>query len=54
MRRKSMPGRMLLLSLALLLVPIARMTINHRLMPRMAEWMEKAVPPGADVRSWKY
>ncbi len=26
----------------------------QRIMPQMAEWMEKTAPPGADVKSWKY
>jgi len=35
-------------------VSISRLTINQRIMPAMAEWMEKTAPPGADLTSWKY
>ncbi len=29
-------------------------TLLQRIMPKMAEWMEKTAPAGADVSSWKY
>ncbi|MBI3668065.1 MAG: hypothetical protein HY236_17840 [Acidobacteria bacterium] len=35
-------------------VRIARLTINQRFMPVMAERMLKTAPPGADVKSWRY
>jgi hypothetical protein len=35
-------------------VSISRLTINQRVMPAMAEWLEKSAPKDADVSSWKY
>jgi len=35
-------------------VNIGRLTVNQRLMPVMAQWIEKTAPPGADLTSWKY
>jgi hypothetical protein len=35
-------------------VRIARLTINQRYMPQMADWMLKTAPAGADVKSWRY
>jgi hypothetical protein len=35
-------------------VSISRLTIHQRLMPAMAEWMEKTAPKNADLQSWKY
>jgi len=35
-------------------VRIARLTVNQRYMPQMAEWILKTAPPGADVKSWRY
>ena len=29
-------------------------TVHQRYMPAMAQWMEKAAPPGTDTRSWRY
>jgi hypothetical protein len=35
-------------------VSISRLTINQRVMPAMAEWLEKTAPKDADDSSWKY
>lgn len=35
-------------------VRISRLTINQRVLPRMAQRITRTAPPGADVRSWKY
>ncbi|HEY9516481.1 MAG TPA: alpha/beta hydrolase-fold protein [Gemmatimonadaceae bacterium] len=35
-------------------VRISRLTINQRILPRMAERITRTAPPGADVTSWKY
>lgn len=35
-------------------VRIARLTINQRFLPLMAQHMLKTAPPGADVKSWRY
>ena len=30
------------------------LTVNQRILPQAAAWMEKTAPEGADVKSWKY
>lgn len=35
-------------------VRISRLTINQRITPAVAEWMEKSAPQGSDLTSWKY
>lgn len=29
-------------------------TLHQRIMPKLAEWMDKTAPPGSDTKSWKY